>query len=125
MDSMLELFKNKQLDNIPENKRLKENDFKRIIKYTDNCIFGNECSLWKGYITNNKSKYINFYFNGSKIALHRLLYLNFIGHLHENVYLSYTCCNDGVCCNVNHIIIKKKAIKKKVEIKKNTVEFNL
>ena len=123
MISRLELLKSKQLNNLPENKKLKENDFKRIIKYTDNCLFGNECSLWKGYITNNKSKYVNFYFNGSKIALHRLLYLNFIEHIHDNVYLSHKCKNEGVCCNINHIIIKKN--KKKKEIKKNTVEFDL
>ena len=118
MISRLELLKSKQLNNLPENKKLKENDFKRIIKYTDNCLFGNECSLWKGYITNNKSKYVNFYFNGSKIALHRLLYLNFIEHIHDNVYLSHKCKNEGVCCNINHIIIKKNKKKKKIKKKK-------
>lgn len=123
MITRLELLKSKQLNNIPEDKKLKENDLKRIIKYTDNCLFGNECSLWKGYITNNKSKYVNFYFNGNKMALHRLLYLNFIGNIHDNVYLSCKCKNEGVCCNINHIIIKKN--KKKKEIKKNTVEFDL
>ena len=123
MITRLQLLKNKQLNDIPENKKLKENDLKRIIKYTDNCLFGNECTLWKGYITNNKSKYVNFYFNGNKVALNRLLYLNFIGHIHDNVYLSYKCKNEGVCCNINHIIIKKN--KKKKEVKKNTVEFDL
>ena len=123
MDDNIELIKNKQLNNIPENKKLKDNDIKRILKYVDNSLFGDECCLWKGYITNNKSKYVNFYFNGNKIALHRLLYINFIGHIHDNVYLSYKCKNEGVCCNINHIIIKKN--KKKKEIKKNTVEFDL
>jgi hypothetical protein len=123
MITRLELLKSKQLNNISENKKLKENDLMRIIKYTDNCLFGNECSLWKGYITNNKSTYVNFYFNGNKIALHRLLYLNFIGNLYDNIYLSYKCNNDGICCNINHLIIKKN--KKKKEIKKNTVEFDL
>ena len=89
IDERLEILKSKQINNIPENKRLKDNDFLRIIKYTDKSIFGSECSLWKGYITNNKSKYVNFYFNGSKTALHRLLYLNFIGNIYDNVYLSY------------------------------------
>ena len=124
MNDRLELLKSKQLNNIPEKKKLKENDLKRIVKYTDNCLFGSECSLWKGYITNNKSKYVNFYFNGNKMALHRLLYLNFIDDLHDNIYLSYKCNNEGVCCNINHLILKKKN-KKKKEIKKNTVEFDL
>jgi len=122
MDTRLELLKSKQLNIIPKNKKLKDNDLKRIIKYTDNCLFGNECSLWKGYITNNKSKYVNFYFNGNKLALHRLLYLNFISNIDDNIYLSHTCKNGGICCNINHIIIKKNKIKKN---KKNTVEFDL
>jgi len=119
----LEFLKTKQLKKINDNKLLKDSDLLRIIKYTDNSIFGNKCSLWNGYITNNKSKYINFYFNGCKIALHRLLYLNFIGNLHDNIYLSYTCENPGVCCNINHFGIKKNKIKN--NIKKNTVEFDL
>ena len=122
MDTRLELFKKKQLSILPKNKKLKESDLKRIIKYTDNCLFGDKCSLWKGYITNNKNKYINFYFNGNKIALHRLLYLNFVGHIYDNIYLSYKCNNQGYCCNINHITIKKN--KKKKDIKKNTVEFD-
>ena len=124
IDERLEILKSKQINNIPENKRLKDNDFLRIIKYTDKSIFGSEYSLWKGYITNNKSKYVNFYFNGSKTALHRLLYLNFIGNIYDNVYLSYSCGNAGVCCNVNHLVIKKKS-KPVIEKKKNTVEFDL
>jgi len=107
MEERLKLMREKQLNNICNNKKLKDKDMKRIIKYTDNCIFGEECSLWKGYITNNKSTYINFFFNGKKNALHRILYLNFIGNLYENSYLSYSCSNSGKCCNINHIKIKK------------------
>ena len=124
MTDKLKLLKNKQLNNIPENKKLKESDMKRIIKYTNNCLFSNECCLWTGYITNNKSKYINFYFNGKKTALHRLLYINYIGNLHDNIYLSYKCNNEGICCNINHLIIKKNN-KKKIIKNKNTVEFDL
>ena len=121
MNDKLDILKNKQLKNIPENKKLKETDLLRIIKYTNNSIFGTECSIWQGYITNNKSKYINFYFNKNKIALHRLLYINYIGELYENVYLSYNCKNPGICCNINHFIVKKK---NKKNNNKNTVEFD-
>ena len=120
----VKLLKSRQLNNIDPSKKLKESDMKRIVKYTDKSIFSNDCCLWKGYITNNKSKYVNFYFNGNKCALHRLLYINFVGDLHDNVYLSHSCKNDGVCCNVNHLVIKKK-LKKNKENKKNTVEFDL
>tara|TARA_A100001015_G_scaffold120828_1_gene133946 strand:+ start:582 stop:959 length:378 start_codon:yes stop_codon:yes gene_type:complete len=124
INERLELLKDKQLDNVNKNKKLKENDLIRITKFTDKCLFGNECVLWKGYVTNNKSKYINFYFNGSKTALHRLLYLNYIGNIYDNTYLSYKCQNPGICCNINHLIVKKKNKKNKI-IKKNTVEFDL
>lgn len=123
INERLEVLKNKQLSNVCNSKKLKDNDFKRIIKYTDKCLFCNECVIWKGYVTNNKSTYVNFYFNGKKTALHRLLYLNFIGNIYDNTYLSYNCENPGICCNINHLCIKKnKKISK--NIIKNTVEFD-
>lgn len=124
MDNNIDVLKSKQRMNIPENKKLKDSDFKRILKKIDSPLFGDNCCLWKGYITDNKSKYINFYFNKTKIALHRLLYLNFIGNLHDNVYLGYKCNNNGICCNINHLVIKKNNKKKKKIKKKNTVEFD-
>ena len=121
-----ELMK-KQLDNVPEEYKLSESDLKRILKYINTSLFDeNECCLWKGYITNNKGLYINFYFKKKKVALHRLLYLNFIGDLYDNNYLTYTCKNKGICCNLNHIDIKKKNIKKYENVKKDstTVYFD-
>jgi hypothetical protein len=44
----------------------------------------------------------NFYFNGKKVALHRLLYNNFLGDLDDSEYLKYNCENKGKCCNLNH-----------------------
>ena len=44
MTDKLELLKNKQLNNIPENKKLKESDMKRIIKYTNNCFLALQIS---------------------------------------------------------------------------------
>ena len=104
-DRLEELIKN-QL-NCPDNLKLKHSDLLRITKYTDKSLFGNECCIWKGYITETKnSKYINFYFNKKKLALHRILYNNYIGSL-GNEYLDYSCKNKNICCNINHIKKKK------------------
>lgn len=101
-----ELIKN-QKKQINNDKKLLYNDIKRISKNLSKSIFNNECSLWNGYITvikndTNKS-YINFYFKGKKCALHRLLYINYIGHLPDSEYIKYNCENKGICCNLNHI----------------------
>lgn len=97
-----------QLKNIPTDKRLSYSDIKRISKFITKSIFDeNECSIWDGYITNEKNKskgiYINFYFNKKKIALHRLLYINYIENISTNEYIKYICNNKGKCCNVNHM----------------------
>lgn len=102
-----ELHKN-QLTDIPTSKKLQYNDFKRIVKNIDISIFNHdECCMWKGYITNinkpEKGVYINFYFRDKKIALHRLLYSNYIGHLNDDEYLKFSCHNHGKCCNINHL----------------------
>jgi hypothetical protein len=88
-------------------KKLSYNDITRIVKNINKSIFGTECCLWEGYITNInnnvKSQYINFYFKDKKIALHRLLYLNYIGDISNNEYIKFKCENKGVCCNINHL----------------------
>lgn len=107
MDNNLlkELVKN-QLKNVPVKWKLELSDIKRISKYIDNSIFDpTECSIWNGYITNNnsnKGSYVNFYFKNKKIALHRLLYSNYVVPLADNEYLKYKCNNKGKCCNINH-----------------------
>ena len=62
--------------------------------------------MWTGYITNanniNKGTYVNFYFRNKKVALHRLLYSNFVAPLDSTEYLKFTCVNKGVCCSVYH-----------------------
>jgi hypothetical protein len=98
----------KQLIDIPTNKRLIFSDLKRISKYLDVSIFNDkQCSLWKGYITNNnndtKGTYINFYFRNKKVALHRLIYNNFVDTLDDNEYLKFMCENKGKCCSIHHL----------------------
>jgi hypothetical protein len=97
----------KQLKDVPHDKKLQYNDLRRICKYLGISIFDSTtCSKWTGYVTNvnkiNKGLYINFYFRQKKVALHRLLYSNFIGHIADDEYIKYTCENKGYCCNVNH-----------------------
>ena len=119
---------NKQLKNIIADKKLNYNDIKRISKFLNKTIFDNECSLWNGYITNNnnfnKGTYINFYFNKKKIALHRLLFMNFKDSIESDEYIKYTCNNKGKCCNINHMIkCKYNNIKKTNKSKKNNDEY--
>jgi len=112
-----ELIK-KQRKNLLSNKKLSFSDLNRISSYINTSIFNNDCSIWLGYITviSNKNNvvtdkipeikntsFINFFFNGKKQALHRILYYNFIGDLLDSEYLKYSCDNKGSCCTLSHI----------------------
>src|ERR1700722_13555815 len=82
----------KQLRNIPTNKKLQLSDIKRIARRINGSVSDpNKCAIWSGYITNinnaSKGTYVNFYFRKKKVALHRLLYINFIGDLEDDEYL--------------------------------------
>ena len=117
---MVDTLINLQRANCRVDKLLSEKDLKRIISRTGGIInSNNDCILWDGYITFNKINYINFYFNGKKCALHRLLYINFKGKLNDNDYLEFICSeklNRGKCCNINHIIKKRNHINNNISI---------
>lgn len=102
---LVELIQN-QKKTVPNDKKLLYNDLRRISKYLSRSIFCNECSLWNGYVTtiknDDKSSYINFYFNGKKYALHRLLYQNYVGELSDGEYIKFNCPNKGKCCAIGH-----------------------
>lgn len=120
-DIYVELIE-KQLHYVPENWKLSINDMKRVCKYIETSIFDkNECCVWGGYITNmhnsNKGTYVNFYFKNKKMALHRLLYSNFVSPLHPTEYLKFNCENKGICCNVNHYEKYKYSKSSKVKSK--------
>lgn len=136
-----EIFKElikKQLPDVPSQWKLSINDMKRICKYINTSIFDeNNCCIWNGYITNmnnsNKGTYVNFYFRNKKVALHRLLYSNFVAPLDTSEYLKFNCENKGICCNVNHyekykysknIVPPKREIKTK-EIKKENKSITI
>jgi hypothetical protein len=125
-----ELIKN-QNKNIISDKKLLYSDLKRISKYLSKSIFDNSCSLWNGYITviknDSKKSYINFYFNGKKYALHRLLYVNYIGELNDSEYIKFNCSNKGICCNINHFYkINKDSehVKVIIETENKCIETN-
>ena len=64
--------------------------------------------LWLGGYPSEPPMFIypsilNFYFNKKKIALHRLLYINYIGEISNKEYIRFTCDNKGKCCNINHM----------------------
>lgn len=111
---------NNQLHYVPEDKKLYHNDIKRIAKNITSSIFDKEqCSLWTGYITNlnknNKGTYINFYFRKKKVALHRLLYSNYIGPIDNSEYIKFKCEHKGYCCNINCVKKHKYSHCKKID----------
>ncbi|ATZ80740.1 hypothetical protein BMW23_0694 [Bodo saltans virus] len=101
----------KQLKNVAIERKLHFKDMTRISKYIESSIFNEkECCLWNGYITNEsnfkRGTYINFFFRNKKVALHRLLYENYVEPLSDDYYIKFTCDenNCGKCCNINHMI---------------------
>ena len=134
-------LRKKQLPNLDLSLKLRSVDIHRIAQYLDNSIFDIEgCALWTGYVTNEKNKkkgtYVNFYFkNKKKVALHRLIYVNYKDNLTDNEYLKYSCNNKGMCCNINHMIKfeyisndveNDKKMKEDIEksVKKNRINNN-
>jgi len=117
-----------QIDSVPYQWKLGVNDMKRISKHIETSIFDNSvCCLWTGYITNvnNKMKgtYINFYFKNKKVALHRLLYSNFISPLNQNEYIKFSCDNKGTCCTLGHFE-KYTYIKRSTQTDQNKKKSN-
>lgn len=101
-----------QLRNIRADRRMVYRDLCRVAKYISSSIFDEDnCCIWDGYVTNakntKKGTYINFFFRNKKVALHRLLYENFVGALGDDYYLKFSCDgqeNRGRCCNVHHMM---------------------
>jgi len=109
---ILDELKTMQIRDIPIDRKLHCKDLRRITKYINSSIFDeNKCCMWDGYVTNEtnskRGTYVNFFFRNKKVALHRLLYENFVGRLGDDSYLKF-CCEEnngfGKCCNVSHMI---------------------
>jgi hypothetical protein len=128
-NTFLREMMNNQLSQINPGRRLSYRDFSRIAKYIENSIFDDDkCCEWNGYVTNSsnsqKGTYINFFFRNKKVALHRLLYENFIGPLSDKHYIKFSCeeCeHKGKCCNVNHMVKYKYNTNDNVINKKKSV----
>lgn len=131
-NNILENLIKNQKDHIESKSKLLLSDLKRLTNNLTSDIFSDDCSLWNGpiLITNNK-EYINFFINGKKVSLNRILYKNYVGELYDNEYLKYSCINKGKCCSLKHIykINKKENKIEKMEIieekikKSNIVSF--
>ena len=124
LDEMLE----RQNKDVTFEQKLLVNDLRRIVKYIEKSIFNiDECCIWNGYITNKtseiKQSYVNFFFKNKKVALHRLLYSNFIEQIHDNEYIKFTCENKDIyCCNINHMVKCKYNVQKcKIKKAKNII----
>lgn len=123
-DNKLIIFKElltNQKKNIIHNK-LNYNDLKRISNFLNKSIFDkDECSLWNGSVIKiNGKHYVNFFHNGKKKSIQRLLYQNFIDNDLENNYIHFDCLNKGLCCNIHHFRIKNNK-KKKINKKKKPI----
>ena len=126
-NELLKELINFQKRDIPADKRLSYTDLKRISRYLSKTIFDEtNCSIWSGYVTNGKNltkgTYINFYFRNKKVALHRLLYTNFVEMINDDEYLKFTCENKGKCCNINHLKKFKYQTKELIVEKKELIE---
>ena len=121
----------KQIDNVDPKYRLNAKDIVRLSSYIGSDPFcESECCRWKGAISksSHQSKYINFWFNKKKQALHRILYLNYKGELPKNRYLRFSCPNAnmrGVCCNINHLHIINNDDEKDNLINNDNENYNL
>ena len=119
---------NQILNNLINFKKKDLNKFKltneQILKISNNLtsdIFNsNECVIWEKYKKKeSKTKYLNIKINNKKMALHRVIFINYIDDLKKNEYVKYTCCNKGICFNLKHL--KKKNQKDHSKSKPNNI----
>ncbi len=122
----------KQIKNIPIERKLHNKDLRRIVKYINSSIFDEDkCCMWNGYVTSGTNSrggtYVNFFFRNKKVALHRLLYENFVGPLGCEYYLKFSCddnCNDGKCCNIHHMLKYKYITLQQSDTNKENNKFS-
>jgi len=110
--TILEELDSHQLKNVHRERKLRFKDLRRITKYINTSIFDkHNCCMWGGYVTNESNSkrgtYVNFFFRNKKVALHRLLYENFVGELGDESYIKFNCedmNHNGKCCNIQHMV---------------------
>lgn len=110
-------------------RKLRAIEIQKICKNIEGKIkgFKEKCCRWLGKCAikdNKRGKYISYFFNNKKVALHRLLFENFVRPLKENENLKFTCKNSNFCLNLDHLqpfIVNKKIKKPKTEKKEHFI----
>jgi len=93
-------------------------DIKRVDKYLKRNIFdGDDCCIYKGEL---KKNYATISFKGKKVSVHRLLYHNYISNITDGDYVTFSCSNRGICCNLQHFTMSKKKKDTVKDTKKDT-----
>jgi len=96
-----------QRNNIEPTTNFEYLDLVRLSKYIPASPFysNNKCCTWTSKKKNIRN-YITFHYRNKKTTLSRLFYINYIGDLARNEYVSFSCNNRGHCLNINHIVKK-------------------
>ena len=75
----------------------------RINKFLHNVdIFTDKCVVYENKNKNNKT-YISISYNGKKVSLLKLLYLNFVDDITNHSHIKYLCEHNGLCLSIKHI----------------------
>lgn len=129
MSCISELVRN-QLQDVDPARKLSLCDIERLAKFSDGKSYFDplKCTPFQGYVNHNRPRdvCIVFFHKRRKVALHRLLFENYVGPLNYFQYVRHTCGNRYSCVNVLHLkridYRNKKSPKKMSPKKKATVE---
>jgi hypothetical protein len=113
-----------QRNNLKDDLKLKLKDIKRISKFLNKSMFGDECSIWDGYMFEKSKFTIFFFFNNHKHNLLKLCYYNFIGEFNPKKEYLISVCNTKKCCNITHYKKCYKYHRKKKNKNKKIITYN-
>lgn len=106
MSCLAELVRNQLLD-VPEENRLRLTDMERLAKFSDGHSYFDpvRSTLFVGYVNKNRPQdtCITFFFRKKKVALHRLLFQNYLGELTFRHYVRHLCGHRYSCVNILHL----------------------
>lgn len=76
----------------------------RINRFIRNAnIFSDNCIVFDNKNKKNNKNYISVSYNGKKVSLLKLLYINFVDDIPENKHIKYLCDHGGLCLSLKHI----------------------
>lgn len=97
----------KQIPHVKPDWKLSFKDITKMSTLLPKSIFTDDCCIWNtGFALNVKRQYVHFYYKKKKVALHRILYENFVDNINYNDVLSRSCPNHRNCCSVKHYKIR-------------------